>query len=114
MSLEIEIRGQTAVYSIDGALDAECVAHARELAMDVIATSSGPQVFDGSGVTFMDSSGLGFLVSMFKQSRSCGRPFALAGLRGQPLETLKYLKIDRVVPNFADLEAAMAAVLRED
>ncbi len=111
MSLDIEMRGQTTIYSIAGSLDAACVAQARDLAMDVIATSDGgPQVFDGSGVSFMDSSGLGFLVSMFKQSRSYKRPFALAGLHGQPLETLQYLKIDKVVPNYPDLETALAAV----
>ncbi len=71
-----------------------------------------PVIVDINGVAYMDSAGLGCVVSVFTscQRRNCG--FGVIGLTGRIRTLLQVTHLDGILPTFATLEAAEQAVLR--
>jgi anti-sigma B factor antagonist len=66
-------------------------------------------VLDMSGVSFLDSAGVGALVSLFVHPRNLGKSFALAGLTTQGMAVLQVAGLVKLLPNFPTIEAALAA-----
>jgi anti-sigma B factor antagonist len=66
-------------------------------------------VLDMSGVSFLDSAGVGALVSLFVHRRNVGKSFALAGLTQQGMAVLQVAGLVKLLPNFPTVEAALAA-----
>lgn len=52
---------------------------------------------DFNQVTFIDSSGIGALVFLFKRLRTTKHTLRLHGVQGQPLELIQYLRIDKSI-----------------
>lgn len=63
-------------------------------------------VLDLSTVRFMDSAGIGAIVSVFRELRSSGVRLAVVGATGQPLDLIKMVGLDSVVELYAGLPAA--------
>lgn len=68
-----------------------------------------PAAQDMSGVTFLDSAGVGALVSLFVHRRSAGKSVALAGLTQQGTAVLQVAGLAKLLPNFPTVEAALEA-----
>jgi anti-anti-sigma factor len=66
-------------------------------------------VLDMSGVSFLDSAGVGALVSLFVHRRNIGKSFAIAGLTQQGMAVLQVAGLAKLLPNFPTVEAALAA-----
>jgi len=66
-------------------------------------------VLDMSGVSFLDSAGVGALVSLFVHRRNAGKSFALAGLTQQGNAVLQVAGLTKLLPNFPTVDAALAA-----
>jgi len=66
-------------------------------------------VLDMSGVTFLDSAGVGALVSLFVHRRNAGKSFAIAGLTQQGMAVLQVAGLTKLLPNFPTVEAALEA-----
>jgi anti-sigma B factor antagonist len=66
-------------------------------------------VLDMSGVSFMDSAGIGALVSLFVHRRNLGKSFAIAGLTQQGNAVLQVAGLTKLLPNFPTVDAALAA-----
>jgi anti-sigma B factor antagonist len=66
-------------------------------------------VLDMGEVPFMDSAGVGALVSLFVSRRNSGRTFALAALTGQGTAILQVAGLAKLLPNFPTVEDALAA-----
>jgi anti-sigma B factor antagonist len=66
-------------------------------------------VLDMSGVPFMDSAGVGALVSLFVSRRKAGRTFALAALTQQGTAILQVAGLAKLLPSFPTVEGALAA-----
>jgi|SRR5580704_9452005 anti-anti-sigma factor len=66
-------------------------------------------VLDMSGVSFLDSAGVGALVSLFVHRRNIGKSFAIAGLTQQGMAVLQVAGLVKLLPNFPTVEAALAA-----
>ena len=85
------------IISIKGRMDARFIAEKRnelellpqEIVSDVL--------FDLSCTDFIDSSGIGFLVYIFKRLKPQGRRMAILGLNGQPKDVIKMLRIDQMI-----------------
>jgi len=65
-------------------------------------------VLDMSGVSFLDSAGVGALVSLFVHRRNLGKSFAIAGLTQQGMAVLQVAGLVKLLPNFPTVEAALA------
>lgn len=66
-----------------------------QLAEDV---GLGDVTLDLSDVGFIDSSGIGAIVFLFKRLRSSSRCLRLINVHGQPEELIKLLRVDTAIP----------------
>jgi anti-sigma B factor antagonist len=65
-------------------------------------------VLDMSGVTFLDSAGVGALVSLFVSRRNHGKTFALASLAPQSTAVVTVAGLQNLLPIHKTLEEALA------
>ena len=80
----------------EGALDALTVGDVRAAIEKVIAERPKMVTVDLGGLTLLDSSGVGAIVSLFKRLKAQGGQMRVVGAIGQPLAVLKLLKLDGV------------------
>jgi anti-sigma B factor antagonist len=66
-------------------------------------------VLDMSGVSFLDSAGVGALVSLFVHRRNHGQSFAIASLTKQGMAVLQVAGLVKLLPNFPTVDDALAA-----
>ena len=55
-------------------------------------------VLDISGISFIDSSGIGAIVFLFKRLKEQQRSMGIIGVQGQPHELMTLLHIDSAIP----------------
>src|SRR5438552_630431 len=74
------------------------------------AVNNGPPrvVIDMEGVSFVDSTGLGAVISALKQIRGSQGDLRLAAPNQQARVVLELTTLDRVFPYFATVEEALA------
>jgi anti-anti-sigma factor len=65
-------------------------------------------ILDLSGVSFLDSAGVGALVQIFVHRRSAGQTFALAGLTKQGNAVMQVAGLTKLLPIHPTVEAALA------
>ncbi len=108
MSLEHETINESIVVRLHGEFDAAASDAVRSELESLVNTASSNIVFDLSDVTFIDSTGMGLIIYAFKRSQSSGGEFRVSGLRGQPLELFKLLRVDRVIKLFPNTAEAVS------
>lgn len=77
-------------------LDA-CTIEALRGELERLGDSKQDVDLDFTQVTFIDSSGIGALVFLFKRLRTSKCVLRLHGVNGQPLELIQYLRIDKSI-----------------
>src|SRR5277367_5732352 len=65
-------------------------------------------VLDMSGVTFLDSAGVGALVSLFVHRRHNGQSLATAALTQQGMAVMQVAGLVKLLPTYPTVEAALA------
>lgn len=98
----------TQVVVLEKELDAMAVSELRPL-FEKLATHRGYVVADISDVHFIDSSGIGALVFLYKRLIMNGHQMALVCGPGQPHDLLEMLHIDRVISCHDSIKAYMRA-----
>ncbi len=83
--------------SIDGALDALTARDVRPIFDQVVSERPQRVVVDLAGLTLLDSSGVGAIVSLFKRVKAEGGQVVVVNAQDQPLAVLKLLKLDRIL-----------------
>ncbi|WP_372831587.1 STAS domain-containing protein [Pontibacterium sp.] len=81
---------------LEGSLDALAVEIFRPR-FDSLVQDKYDVTLDMTQIDFIDSSGIGAIVFLFKRLRSNDRSLSLAGVHGQPLELLRYLRIEQSI-----------------
>lgn len=81
----------------------------REKTSQIVAEGQTRIILDLSQVEFVDSTGLGAIVGLFKQIGNRG-DLAICGLNGPVLQMFKLTRMDRVFRIFADPAEAAAAL----
>ena len=83
MLVELTNNANCAVAKLDGELDEGCVKEVREKIDRFIAKNDfGQFVFDFSGLSFMDSTGIGMLLGRYKRLKHLGVPLYISNARG--------------------------------
>jgi anti-sigma B factor antagonist len=82
---------------IEGELDAVTVSDLRTAIEKLLMQHVGRVEVDLSELRMLDSSGVGALVSLYKQVRARGGEVVVIGLRDQPLAIFRLLRLDRVM-----------------
>jgi anti-sigma B factor antagonist len=107
LDLQKEFRsGQaTVIIKLNGRLALETVHDFIEM----LRPEPAPHlVLDMTGVTFVDSAGVGALVSLFVSRKNHGKTFALAGLNQQAKAVIEVSGLTKYLPVFTSVEEASA------
>lgn len=97
MVFELNTQGGVPVLRIEGELDALSVVELRPMIAQIGDERPKRMVVDLSRLRLIDSSGVGAIVSLFKQVRANGGTMVVEGVRDQPLAILRLLRLDRVL-----------------
>lgn len=85
------------VIALRGRFDAAAVVQTRSRLERLLTDNGGDIYVDLSDVTFIDSSGLGILVFLFKRLTVKEQKILLIGPSGQPRRLIEFLRIDHVI-----------------
>jgi len=97
-----------AVYQLEGKLSLETVA---SFIPQLRQETAKHVVLDMSGVNFLDSAGVGALVSLFVSRRNQGTTFALAALPPQATAVITVAGLQKLLPVAKTVEEAGAGRL---
>lgn len=86
----------TVVLKIEEDMDAMAMAGLRDI-FDDLANTVDNVTLDLSRVSFIDSSGIGGLVFLYKRLVARGHRLQLAAVSGQPLRLLSHLRMDELI-----------------
>lgn len=96
------------VLQLEGRLNMVSTSSLREAVHDLVEAGSTRIAVDLSGVVFVDSSGLGALVSGLKTTRQAGGDLRIAGARDQVRLVLGLTNLERVLTPYDSVEDAYA------
>ncbi|MGC4806829.1 STAS domain-containing protein [Micromonospora sp. DT233] len=100
-------RGCT-VLEVHGELDMATSPQLRKGLQRLVDAGDRQVVVDLAGVGFMDSSGLGVLVAMFKALRAADGRLCLAAVQPSVRSVLAVTSVDRAITVYDDVPAAEA------
>ncbi|MGN7614546.1 STAS domain-containing protein [Magnetococcales bacterium HHB-1] len=95
----------THILKLSGEFDAQAVKAQRAALDQLVEESKKDVVVDLSEVFFIDSSGIGALVFLYKRLAAQSYKLYLVGPSGQPLSLLEQLRINQTIPTFDSLNA---------
>ena len=87
-------------YFLSGSFDAEA-ATAKRAELEALSASDTEVRLDLSEVDFLDSSGVGAIVFLYKRLSARKIGLTLVGAEGQPARLLEFLRVPRVIPMVA-------------
>jgi anti-sigma B factor antagonist len=93
------------IFKATGKLSLETV---NEFIQKVRPETAATVVLDMSGVTFLDSAGVGSLVSLFVSRRNQGKTFGLAALTPQASAVVTVGGLQNLLPVYKTMEEAVA------
>ncbi len=109
MQVTLDTRaGGPAVVRLAGRLDLLSASQVKERLAQAVADGNRRLVVDLQAVTFLDSSGLGALISGLKAARVAGGDLRIAGAGEQTLLVLRLTTLDRVLRPYPSVEEALA------
>ena len=93
MKIVTDTDKQDQLVRVSGVMDALGVYETGDVLQSAACEGQGDLKLDLRNVTFVDTSGLGLLVAIFKRLRAEGRNLVIQNPKGQPLELFKSLKL---------------------
>lgn len=96
------------VLDLEGQLDAEAVSVNRAIFNKTVEQAGEGIVVDLSRIAFLDSSGVGALVFMYKLLCLRRKSLILVGVHGQPGKLLQLLRLNRAIVMYPSIKAWVA------
>jgi anti-anti-sigma factor len=97
------------VVNVHGEVDMQTSPRLRLLLLELAAKLGGPLLIDLSGVTYMDSSGVGTMVYVKREVERAGRRLVLMGLQPRVRSVLEITHLDKfftIVRNISEVAAS--------
>jgi len=92
------------IIKLRGEMDAGGCTHIRPEIENLINTKNcSNMVLDLGQVSFLDSSGVGLIVFLYKRLKTQGCSLEVHSVQGQPQELIELLRIDKVIPVTIDV-----------
>ncbi len=108
MQIEKKVNGNIVIFSFSGNLILSELESVRQQVKEVIEKENVNEIiFDMSDVDFIDSAGIGFVVSIYKTLKGRNGKFALSGLKTKPKEVFSLTRLDKIIKIYDDLETAI-------
>ena len=102
-----EIAGWT-VVNVWGEVDVATSPSLRETLIRLVAEGSNRLILDLEGVDFLDSTGLGTIISALKRARTHGGDLPLVSTQARITRLFEITGLDKAVPLLPTLDAAVA------
>jgi len=99
------------IVGIGKELDARSAEKCREFFLDLVSGGKRRIVADLSALDFIDSSGLGSLVTAVKTARHAGGDLRLCGLTGPVKSIFQLTRLLKVFRTFESVESAVSSFL---
>ncbi len=109
MVRNLTIENGVIILSLRGKLDALTAAKIKPVLDEILSNPGAEIVYDFDGLTLIDSSGIGVIVSTFKRSRADGGDTKIACIHDQPLEVFQVLNLHKYIEVFDAVETAAAS-----
>lgn len=112
MVIESEIRGDLCILRLKGRFATRAdSSYLREKADEVKTTGCKKVLADFTGVPYIDSTGIGFVVGVYTSFvRAAGGQFVLCGLNRRVAHVLEITRLNTILQIFPDEKAALAAL----
>jgi anti-sigma B factor antagonist len=107
MKIDIRQEQQVTVISVDGEVDASNSTDLGDSLDQLLADGHKKLIVDLKDVKFIDSSGLGTLVRVYKHARADSGDVCLASLQPTVKRVFELTRLDRVFEVHPDSEAAV-------
>src|SRR5262245_17969602 len=107
MQLSLSQRGGTTIAQTAGAIDDSAREQFREHLHPVIAQGSAGLILDLSGSNYVNSQGLGHLVTLGTHANTKGTALVLCGLMPHVAGVVSVTKLDRFFAIAPDVEGAL-------
>lgn len=100
MDIKLETNdNQLVTVTVNGDMDAVGCKDIKEVVDHIITMDEHHEVvMDLEQVGFMDSSGIGAIVYLYKRLKEIGRAISIHNVSGQPLELMELLRINSAIP----------------
>lgn len=94
----IDAANGNVIIQLSGEMDALGCSKIRP-DLEALSRQTHPHtVIDIKQISFIDSSGIGAIVFLFKRLKEQGRSMEIVGVQGQPQELMKLLRIEAAIP----------------
>ncbi len=97
--------GFTVIYLEESKIGVENVATIKKDILDAVISAKDAVIIDFSKVDYLDSSGMGMLLSLQKKSQ--GKELRLCGLNNTVLNLLKLTKLDTIFKTYSTVDEAL-------
>ena len=105
---ETSQRGDVVVLALRGRMDAVRVAQVRQVLSDLPQPGKARFVLDLAGLDWIDSSGVGALIVLYKRARQLGGDVKVACLQRQPKEIFRLLRLESAFEVCESVDEAVA------
>ena len=102
-----EVIGNVVVLRLVGRLDAITATEMRPIIEELVAQQQRRVICDLGELVGIDSSGVGAVVSLFKQTRQIGGDVKLISLDGQPKTVFHLLRLERAFDICESIDEAL-------
>ena len=109
MEVTVERRGEIAVVSVAGSIDATTAPGLASALSEQIERGGARLVADFSGVAYTSSAGLRAVLGALKEARQHGGDLRLAGVRPAVLRVLEMSGFTSILKYFADVSGAVTS-----
>lgn len=87
------------IIDLQGEMDAPGCSRIRSSLEQVVTSeNSNNVILNMAQVSFLDSSGIGVIVFLYKRLKAKGRALEIINVQGQPLELMELLRIGSAIP----------------
>lgn len=112
LRLDVTDQGGTAVLAVHGEVDVSTAPRLRQQLVELASAGNDRAVVDLEGVDFLDSTGLGVLVSGLKRFRTLGGDLLLVCTQQRILKVFEITGLTKVFAIHDSVDAAVAAAAK--
>lgn len=109
MSFSLEHSNDVTIVTVEGQLVVTNRQEFKQMVLDAMEQGARTVVVDFTGASYIDSSGLGALVSLSRRLRDAGGDLRLVGLSDELRTLFELTRLDALFPLFATRADAVAA-----
>ena len=107
MNIDIVKKGEVAVIKIEGSLDADTIGQFRQKSESFFSRGTTKFIVDLSQLAFVDSMGLGLLISLLRRAREKKGDVKIFGLKGEVNDIFEITRLGKLFEIAASEEEAL-------